>query len=69
MCDIVVECITEREGNKMTIKKINTLTEVETNYGGGYDENDIKQITRGYIFNGLFYERKNSNYIYVVEAE
>lgn len=53
----------------MTIKKINTLTEVETNYGGGYDENDIKQITRGYTFNGLFYERKNSNYIYVVEAE
>lgn len=65
----MVECITEREGNKMTIKKINTLTEVETNYGGGYDENDIKQITRGYTFNGLFYERKNSNYIYVVEAE
>lgn len=53
----------------MKIKKINSLTGGETNCGGGYDENDIKQITRGYVFNGLFYERKNSNYIFIVEAE
>lgn len=52
----------------MKIKKINILTGAETNYGEGYDENDIRQITSGYVFNGLFYERKNSNYIFIVEA-
>jgi len=51
----------------MTIKKINIETEQETNYGSGYSEADIKEITKGYTFNGLFYERKNSKYIFIVE--
>lgn len=37
----------------------------ETNYGTMVEE-DVKLVTRGYKFNGLFYERGNSKSIYVV---
>jgi hypothetical protein len=52
-----------------TITKVNTITEIETNYGGGYDEQDVKLITNGYKFNGLFYERKGSKFIFIVEQD
>lgn len=51
------------------ITKMDSKTEKETNYGGGYTEEDVKAITKGYKFNGLFYDRKGSNYIYIVEEE
>lgn len=51
----------------MTITKINIETGQETNYGGGYNESDVKEITKGYKFNGLFFEKKNSKYIFTVE--
>jgi hypothetical protein len=50
-----------------TITKIDTKTDKEANYGGGHTEQDVKAITRGYTFNGLFYERKGSRYIFIVE--
>lgn len=51
------------------VTKIDSTTGKETNYGGGYTENDVKDITKGYTFNGMFYTRKNSKYMYIVEAE
>lgn len=48
-----------------TVTKLEILTGKETDYGNcGYD--DVQAITKGYIFNGLFYERKNGKYIYIV---
>lgn len=41
-----------------SIVKVNSENGKETNYGGGYTEKDVKQITKGYTFNGLFYTRK-----------
>lgn len=60
----------EREQKKMkekmySIVKVNSENGKETNYGGGYTEKDVKQITKGYTFNGLFYTRKNSKYMYI----
>lgn len=52
--------------NKYSITKIDTNTEKETDYGSGYTSEDVNNITRGYVFNGFFYERKNSRYIYIV---
>lgn len=52
-----------------TITKVDTITEIETNYGGGYDEQDVKLITKGYKFNGLFYERKGSKFIFIIEQD
>lgn len=54
---------------KYTIKKINVDTKKETNYGNGYTEEDVRNITKGYVFNGMFYDRKGSKYIFVVNAE
>lgn len=51
---------------RYSIIKINTETEKEINYGGGHTDDDIKSITKGYTFNGMFYERKGSKYIYIV---
>lgn len=34
---------------------------------GKYPKNDIKVITKGYKFNGLFYERKNSMIMFDVK--
>ena len=48
------------------IEKLNIKSEKVTNYGSGYTLEDVKAIPRGYTFNGLFYERKNSNYIFIV---
>lgn len=48
------------------VEKLDTKSEKEWNLGT-YNEKDAKLITRGYTFNGLFYTRKNSRYIYTVE--
>lgn len=60
----------EREQKKMkekmySIVKVNSENGKERNYGGCYTEKDVKQITKGYTFNGLFYTRKNSKYMYI----
>lgn len=48
------------------ITKIDSITEKEWDMGTwGYD--DMKLITRGYVFNGCFYDRKGSRYFYIVE--
>lgn len=49
------------------VTKINVKTEKESNLGI-YDKEDVKLIVRGYKFNGLFFERKNSDSIYVINA-
>ena len=49
--------------------KIDSNTEEETTYGGGYSAEDVKVIVRGYTWNGLFYDRKGSKYFYLVEEE
>jgi hypothetical protein len=51
------------------ITKIDCNTENEINMGNGYTEEDVKAITKGYTFNGLFYERKNSKWMYIVEED
>ena len=51
------------------ITKINVETEEEIIYGCGYTEEDVKDIVKGYKFNGLFYERANGKYIFIVDAE
>lgn len=48
------------------IIKINTDTKEEKNYGKGYSKEDVKAMTKGHVFNGLFYERKNSKFIFIV---
>lgn len=34
---------------------------------GTMNKEDVKLVTKGYKFNGLFYERKNSKNIFVVD--
>jgi len=41
--------------------------QVETHDYGFYSAEDIKLITKGYKFNGMFYERKNGKFIFIVE--
>lgn len=55
---------------KFAIRKYN-INEPEKvyNLGKGYTEEDVKLITKGYKYNGFFYERKNSDTIYIVEEE
>ena len=52
-----------------SVKKIEIATENEINFGSGYteEEEEVKQITKGYTNNGLFYERKNGKHIIIVE--
>lgn len=47
------------------IEKGNIKTDTWSDLGT-YNESDMKSIIRGYKFNGLFYEKKNSNTIYTV---
>lgn len=39
------------------------------NYGGGYTEEDMKMITKGYKFNGLFYSKEGTKQFYIVRRE
>lgn len=50
------------------ITKIDVRTEKEQTYNT-MSEEEVKAILKGYKFNGLFYEKKNSNYIYTVEKK
>lgn len=54
---------------KYTITKVNVETKKEADYGGGYTKEDVREITKGYKFNGMFYERKGSKYIFFVSEE
>ena len=49
------------------IEKYNTTTDNWENLGKGYSEEDVKAITKGYKFTGLFYERKNSLVMFIVK--
>ena len=51
------------------IVKINCMTEEEQNMGSGYTMEDVKAITKGYKFNGLFYTRTNSKWMFIVEED
>lgn len=48
------------------VTKININTNEEINYGI-QNEEDMRAITRGYHNNGLFYEKSNSNTMYIVD--
>jgi|GEM_PF-2704835 len=51
------------------IKKVSRI-EIATGFKSDYgfcSPEDIKLITKGYTFNGLFYERKNGKYIFIAE--
>lgn len=48
--------------------KINIKTNEETNCGT-YNEQDMKAIIKGYKFNGFFYEKSNSNTMYIVNEK
>lgn len=47
------------------VEKGDIKTDKVTNMGI-YNESDMKSIIKGYYFNGMFYEKKNSNTIYIV---
>ena len=53
----------------MRVLKVDVLRDRITDYGGVYDEDDVKLITNGYRFNGLFYTRKNSHFIFIVKPD
>lgn len=46
------------------VEKVNIKTEQSFNYGAMPDYKEA--IPKGYTFNGLFWERKNGKYIYIV---
>lgn len=50
---------------KYEVIKVEIATGKEQNMGT-WGEDDVKAITQGYKFNGLFYERKNGKNIYIV---
>ena len=52
----------------MKVKKVDVISERVIDYGDGYDDVDVKLLTKGYTYNGFFYTRKNSNFIFIVEA-
>ena len=46
--------------------KINLNSQETLDYGI-MNENDMKSTTQGYKSNGMFYERSNGRYIFIVE--
>ena len=54
-----------------TVTKVEIETGKETFYGGGWAEDDVKAITRGYTQNKEFgyYERKNGKYMFFVDED
>lgn len=52
--------------NTYNVVKIELETEKTFDYGM-CNEYDLKLITRGYKFNGFFFERKNGKYIFIAE--
>lgn len=70
LCYIIItgrKLKTKGEKHKMKTYEVIKVDENgnETNYGTMVEE-DVKLVTRGYKFNGLFYERSNSKIIYIV---
>ena len=55
-----------KDSRKYKVTKIDIMTGTESNYGT-YFGTDVKLIIRGYHYNDLFFEKKNSNSIYIVE--
>ena len=51
------------------IEKYNADTKTWENFGGGYTKEEVKQITKGYPFDGLMYSRKNSATFFIVTEE
>lgn len=51
------------------IIKVDSTTEQEQNFGGGYTKEDVQQVVKGYSFNGVFYSRKGSKYFFIVEED
>lgn len=51
------------------VTKIDSTTGEEFSYGAGYTEDDVKSIVKGYSFNGMFYDRRNSKWMFVVEED
>ena len=49
-----------------SVIKINSQTGEEIDYGAYMDYEDVKLITKGYTFNGLFYTRAKSKYLFIV---
>ena len=62
---------TSRKGKDMTYRiiKVDSTTEQEQNFGGGYTKEDVQQVVKGYSFNGVFYSRKGSKYFFIVEED
>ena len=54
-----------RDEVRYKVEKGDIKTDKVTNMGI-YNESDMKSIIKGYHFNGMFYEKKNSNTIYIV---
>lgn len=54
---------------KYKVKKYNSKADRFEDLGGGYTEEDVKAITKGYKFNGLFYERQGTMTFYTVSEE
>ena len=54
---------------KYKIEKYNPKTDEWENMGNGFTKEDIVHITKGFPFNGMFFTRKNSKIIYIVEEE
>lgn len=62
-----------------SVKKFDSMTNKEINYGGGYTYNEVKMICRGYkhdttlesvdfgVFTRSYFTRKNSRYMYLVD--
>lgn len=63
--DALAKAIKVLDEVKYKIEKGNIKTDTWFDLGI-YNESDMKSIIRGYKFNGLFYEKKNSNTIYTV---
>lgn len=51
------------------VTKINSENGEETNYGTYTNKEDVKAITKGYTFNGLFYTRANNKFFFTVEEK
>ena len=49
-----------------SVIKVNSENGNETNYGAMCEE-DMKLVTKGYSFDGIFYNRKGSKYFFIVE--
>ena len=61
---------------KYKVEKFDSKTEKFVDFGGGYTEEDVKEITKGYKETTelartsiRFFQRKNCRYVYMVTAE